>query len=202
MVNARSIDQSDSSTHGSPNRRRLSRRWVPIVVVAVVIFSFANVAISLSRPTIPDEIEGLVFYPDLTPTVADGEVSYAMTPPAGGAHAAKSLECGIYFHPVENRKAVAALATGAVWFAYRPDISEETYSQLEDFTEGEFDTFMTPYPGLQEPVVITAWGVQLVPDGGRDTRIASFIRDYKNSDRAPYTDLRCGAEQSVPAPAN
>ncbi|MEZ4568780.1 MAG: DUF3105 domain-containing protein [Thermomicrobiales bacterium] len=134
------------------------------MALAVVVLATASALYSLSRPSIPDEIEGLIAYGDIPSEIVDGPVDYSMDPPAGGQHAAMPLECGLYFHPVENEKAVASLATGAIWVAYDPDALSE--SQLEDlkvFGEGNEDVLMTPYPDLPHPVVISAWGFQLYP---------------------------------------
>jgi hypothetical protein len=186
------------SGHGDPRARRFSRRWVPIVAIALIAISIASASYSLSRPSIPKEIEGLIYYSSMESSIAEGPVEYDQLPPAGGAHAATSLECGIYFVPVEDEQAVAALATGAVWVAYDPEMSERELDDLKIFGEGEEDVFMTPYEGLPHPAVLTAWGVQLYPDSPTDTRIASFMRDFKNADSAPYPDLSCLAGQEVP----
>ncbi len=187
-----------SASHGDPTARRLSRRWVPIITIATILVAVASASYSLSRPSIPDEIEGLIFYSNLESGAVEGTVTYDQTPPAGGAHTATSLECGIYFNPIADEQAVAALATGAIWVAYDPAISDEELEDLKLFGEGERDVFMAPYPDLPHPAIITAWGVQLYPDSPTDTRIASFIRDYKNADSAPYPDLPCHAEERVP----
>jgi hypothetical protein len=171
---------------------------VPVVALAVIAISIASATYSLTRPSIPDEIEGLITYGDLPSVPVDGPVTYGQVPPPGGQHARTTLECGLYFEPVEDEQAVAALATGAVWVAYNPSISVREIDDLELFGEGESDVFMAPHPDLPEPYVITAWGVQLHPDSATDPRIASFIRDYKNADSAPYPGLPCHAGQSVP----
>lgn len=183
--------------HGNPAARQFSRRWVPIVAAILILISIASSLYSLSRPSIPDEIEGLMFYEGLESSIATGPVDYDQIPPAGGAHAATSLECGIYFVPVKDEVAVAALATGAIWIAHDPNLSEREMADLELFGEGNEDVFMTPYEGLPHPVVITAWGVQLYPDSPTDPRIASFLRDYKNADSAPYPELPCEQGQEV-----
>lgn len=172
---------------------------MPIIVVILILVSLVNVLISLNRPSIPDEIEGLITYPGLTPEAVTGTVDYTIVPPAGGPHAPASLECGIYRVPVEEERAVAAMATGAVWIAYDPELSEGEVSALTDFAEGEIDTFMSPHPDLPADVVVTAWGVQLYPDDPNDVRIGAFLRDYRNGDQAPYTDLHCSEGQTLPS---
>lgn len=178
-------------SHGDPRARRRSRIWVPIVAGALLVVAIVNVAVSLNRPSIPEEIEGLIVYENVDDGVAEGQVTYETIPPAGGLHAATSLECGIYFSPVPNERAVAALATGAVWIAHDPNLTEIELDDLKLFSEGELDVFMSPYEDLPNPIVITAWGVQLYPDSPTDTRIASFMRDYTNGERAPARDLAC-----------
>ena len=190
--------QNHGSGHGDAKARKASRIWVPVVAAGVFAIALTSTLYSLSRPSIPDEIEGLIEYGNIPSTVVDGPVNYSLDPPAGGQHAAASLECGIYFNPVENETAVAALATGAVWIAYDPTMPQQDLDELKAFGEGEEDIFMTPYPDLPHPTIVTAWGVQLYPDAPDDPRIASFIRDYKNADSAPYRDLPCHAETSVP----
>ncbi len=168
------------------------------MVAFLVIFTLINVYISLSRPTIPDEIQGLIVYDDLTSLAVAGPVSYPMTPPAGGSHAAATLECGIYRLPVDNEQAVAALATGAVWIAYDPELPQAEIDGLEDFAEGDREIFMSPYEGLPNPIVVTAWGYQLYPDSSADVRLGSFMRDYKNGPDAPARNLECLQEVTVP----
>lgn len=185
------------SGHGNAEARRASRVWVPVVAAGVFAIALASTLYSLSRPSIPDEIEGLIEYGNIPSAVVDGPVNYSLDPPAGGQHMATSLECGIYFGPVENEAAVAALATGAVWIAYDPAISARDLNELKAFGEGEEDVFMASYPDLPQPIVVTAWGVQLYPDSPGDPRIASFIRDYKNADSAPHSDLPCHAETVI-----
>ena len=183
--------------HGSAEARRASRLWVPLAAAAVFAIALASTLYSLSRDSIPEEIEGLIEYGDIPSVVVDGSVGYSIDPPPGGQHAATSLECGLYNVPVANERAVAALATGAIWIAYEPSLSEPELDELKVFGEGEFDVFMAPYPELPQPLVITAWGVQLHPDAPTDPRIASFIRDYKNADSAPYPDLACSEGEIV-----
>ena len=183
--------ERDARGRDDARARRISRIGVPLVAGLLVIIAVVNVLIGLNRPSIPDEIEGLIFYSDVPNGVVGGPVDYDSVPPAGGLHAATTLECGIYFDPIANEKAVAALATGAVWIAYDPALSETEVDNLKLFAEGELNIFMSPYPDMPSAIVLTAWGVQLYPDSPNDTRIASFIRDYTNGAQAPASQLDC-----------
>lgn len=187
--------------HGDTQARKASRIWVPIIAALVLTLSVGSALYSLSRDSIPDEIEGLIEYGNLPSVVVNDPVGYSIDPPPGGQHAATSLECGLYNIPVENERAVAALATGAIWISYEPSIDEHDHEGLEVFGEGEIDVVMAPYPELPEPIVITAWGYQLYPDSPEDPRIASFIRDFQNADSAPYPDLACRDGVEIPQSA-
>jgi hypothetical protein len=190
--------EGDARGRDDARARRLSRIGVPLVAVVLVIIAVVNVLIGLNRPSIPDQIEGLIVYTDVPNGVASGPVEYDTVPPAGGQHAATTLECGIYFDPIANEQAVAALATGAVWIAYDPALSETEVDNLKLFAEGELNVFMSPYPDMPSDIVLTAWGVQLYPDSPSDTRIASFIRDYTNGAQAPAPQLECLDGVAVP----
>ncbi len=192
---------SPRAGHGDTSKRRASRIWVPVVAFVVTVIAVGSALYSLNRDAIPDEIAGLIEYGDLPSIATNDAVAYSITPPPGGQHALASLECGRYTIPVEDERAVAALATGAVWIAYDPEIEEHELENLEIFEEGEIDVVMAPYPDLPEPIVITAWGVQLYPDSAEDTRIASFMRDYLNADSAPFPNLSCRDGVEIPGAA-
>jgi hypothetical protein len=49
---------------------------------------------------------------------------------------------------------------------------------------------MSPYPSQTKPVVLTAWGVQLVIDSLPDDRIAKFITSYEQGPQNPKLGTR------------
>jgi hypothetical protein len=102
--------------------------------------------------------------------------------------------------PVEDRNIVASLATGAVWIAYRPDLSEHDFQTLRSASDGVLDVLITPYPGLQAPVVLTAWGRQMEIQDPSDERIKLFVYVYKNREWAPERDKSCSIGVGLPSP--
>lgn len=138
-----------------------------------------------------EQIDGVIEYPGLISSVQEGEISYAETPPVGGAHAAITQACGIYRVPVSDPNAVASLATGAVWLAYNPDLPQAEIDALYDWAIGERDLIVAPYPGLPAPIVVTAWGAQLSVDSAADARLVPFFVQYKNAPSAPFPDQHC-----------
>ncbi|HEX2281742.1 MAG TPA: DUF3105 domain-containing protein, partial [Thermomicrobiales bacterium] len=109
-------------SHGSDRARKFSKVLVPVAVVALIVFSIVNVYLALRRDRLPEEIDNLVVYENVSNEVVSGPIDYEIEPPPGGPHAGVVQDCGRYRVPVQNENAVASLATGAVWIAYHPDL--------------------------------------------------------------------------------
>ncbi|WP_392542127.1 DUF3105 domain-containing protein [Oryzobacter telluris] len=117
-------------------------------------------------------------------------VTYAQSPPVGGNHNPTWLNCGVYTAPVKNENAVHSLEHGAVWVTYRPDLPAADVAKLVASVP---DTYMvvSPYEGLDAPVVASAWGVQLKLTGVGDQRLAEFIKQYRNGPQTPEPGASC-----------
>lgn len=177
--------------------RRLGIAGAIVGVVAVLSLIAGAIIVSYTPPVDPDSIsiEGLQEFPDVPANhvaeAVDYEADYGMTPPAGGNHAAAWLNCGIYDQEQQNENAVHALEHGAVWVTYNPD--EVSGSDLETLRNSVPSTYMivSPYPGLDSPVVASAWGVQVALDGVSDERLDDFITKYWKAASAPEPGAAC-----------
>ncbi len=127
-----------------------------------------------------------------------GKVTYPQSPPAGGNHSSIPLNCGIYSTPVPNENAVHDLEHGAVWITYRPDLPKAEVVKLADFARGQIYLDLSPYPGLSAPVVVSAWGKQLRLTGASDTRLAAFVRKYKQGPQTPEPGAPCTGGVGTP----
>lgn len=185
-------------THGDERARKRSRVLVPIITVGLIIFSMVNVYIALQKEPLPSEIEGAVIYDDLSNEVVEGPIQYDVEPPIGGPNAGVVQDCGLYRVPVQNENAVASLANGAVWIAYDPNLPAADVDNLRAFAEDQLFVILAPYPGLDSPVVLTAWGVQAHIDNTLDPRIPGFIQEYMNGDQAPISNGTCSGGVTVP----
>jgi hypothetical protein len=116
-------------------------------------------------------------------------VDYPQDPPVGGAHDPSWQKCQVYRAPVRNENAVHALEHGAVWITYPPDLPEADRNVLEQAAAGNAYVLVSPYPGLQDPVVVTAWGTQLRLDDVSDPRLPEFIARYAGN--GPELGARC-----------
>lgn len=106
-------------------------------------------------------------------------------PPVGGNHAAVPLTCGIYNQPVPNENAVHSLEHGALWITYRPALPAAQLGTLKGLVQGNDHRLLSPYPELPQPIVATAWGVQLEVSSADDPQLAQFVRTYTQGVTTP-----------------
>lgn len=115
------------------------------------------------------------------------QVAYTHSPPMGGAHDYAWATCTgvVYPEPVRSENLVHSLEHGAVWIAYNPDqVSGEAVNLLAAKVENKPYMVMSPYPGLDSPISLQAWGHQLKVDDATDPRIDQFVIALQ---RNPYT---------------
>lgn len=137
------------------------------------------------------EIEGEQIFADIESLHVQSAVEYDMTPPAGGPHNPTWLNCGIYEEEVPDEYAVHSLEHGAVWVTYDPDaVSGDDLSALRELMPRSY-MILSPFPGLESPVVASAWGAQLTLDGVDDPRLIDFIVKYRQSPNAPEPGALC-----------
>lgn len=142
-------------------------------------------------------IEGMKILPDLGRGHQEGDISYASLTPGSGIHNPTWLNCGIYDEPVRTENVIHSMEHGAVWIAYRPDLPAEQVETLrnlvrrEQSRKGERLIVLAPKPGLEKPVVATAWRVQLELDQAGDERLANFVQLYQRGPFYPEPGASC-----------
>jgi hypothetical protein len=124
-------------------------------------------------------------------------VDYPQDPPAGGPHAPAWQKCAVYDAPVRNENAVHSLEHGAVWITYRPDLPESDREILAKLAEDQRYVLISPYPGLEDPVVASAWGAQLRLDDTSDPRLQAFIDRYAGNGPEPGANCDSGVERTI-----
>jgi hypothetical protein len=118
-----------------------------------------------------------------------GHIDYAEHPPIGGPHNVVWQNCGVYDAPIHSEHAVHALEHGAIWITYRPGLPADQTDALKAIAADDY-ILVSPYPGLNSPVIATAWNHQIRLDGAGDQRLRPFIDEYKNN---PATTPEFGA---------
>ncbi|PPG13865.1 hypothetical protein C5C74_14440 [Rathayibacter sp. AY1E8] len=173
-------------------RKRGARIWIwslsALAVLAVggivAVTVFGNQQIVEAR-----EIDGLQTF-DNDATHVAGAVDYPQTPPAGGPHNAVWMNCGVYDEPVPNENAVHDLEHGAVWATYDPELPQ---SEVDALIAAMPDTYsvVSPYEGLESPIVLSAWDAQVAIDSPEDPRIDAFVERFWQSSSAPEPGAPC-----------
>lgn len=136
------------------------------------------------------EIEGVESFEHSTQHV-DDEVDYEQTPAAGGPHANAWLNCGVYSEPQQEEYVVHSMEHGAVWLTYDPEqVSDADIDTLESYVPSSY-AVLSPYPGMETPVAVSAWNHQLKVDSVDDERIREFFEEYWRSDDVPEPGALC-----------
>ncbi len=149
-----------------------------LVVILVVLGSFVY-----DRFTGWDLKDHVVTYfgkDDVSRKHYAGPVLYEQIPPVGGLHNGVPQTCGFYDQYIENAHAVHSLEHGAVWITYDPSLPTDRVEKLRQIATQPY-VLVSPYPGLDAPVIISAWGHQLTLDDVDTGKNDAFMREYKNS---------------------
>jgi hypothetical protein len=156
-----------------------------LVLGIVLVSSFVN-----NRNRTAD-IEGVEFFAVPGGQHVQTAVDYPQTPPVGGPHHPVWQDCGVYDEPVINEHAVHSLEHGAVWITYQPDLPAEQVARLADITRQSSHRLLSPYPGIDSPVIATAWGYQLRLEGADDPRLMQFVLKYEQGPTTPEPGALC-----------
>ena len=185
-----SISRKEQRRQALMRQRR--RRQLMIGLPAIVFVTLFGYLI-FQRCLAP--IEGLeVFGPQDQGHDASVVFEESSLPPVGGVHHPTWLNCGVYREPVELPYAVHSLEHGAVWLAYHPDLPDEQIAALEAYADSY--TLVAPYPGLESPIVATAWGARLQVESAPDGNLENFIRRYRG--QGPEAGATCSGGVGQP----
>jgi hypothetical protein len=197
---------SNPSARGKSNKRYASTRrkrkqnpstllWIigGVGLIALAVFLVARNTGATVGP-----IEGVQNYANLDRSHTTEKVNYNPAPPVGGAHAAAWLNCGVYTAPVSNENAVHSLEHGAIWITYQPELAGDELASLQTLTRQSSFRLLSPYPGLDSPIVASAWGYQLKLDRADDPRLADFIEKYEQNPLGPEPGAACTGGVGTP----
>ncbi|WP_298458332.1 DUF3105 domain-containing protein [uncultured Cellulomonas sp.] len=185
-------------------QRRAERRrtglitGVSALVAAVLIAVTAIVIVGEQRrqsdvaEAAAGDISGVQTFTDLSATHVQQPVQYEQTPPVGGDHAGAWANCGTYTEPIPSELGVHSLEHGAVWITYSPDVPTEQVQRLTDLAGGNAYVLLSPFDGLPEqPIVASAWGLQLPLETADDPRLEQFLVKYQQGEQTPEPGAPC-----------
>lgn len=117
----------------------------------------------------------------LTNRHVEGELTYKVSPSVGGDHNSIWQNCmgDIYTQEIPEEHATHSLEHGAVWITYRPDLPADQVAKLQEKVQGRDFMLMSPYPNLDSPITLQAWGFNLKVDSADDKRIDEFIKAFR-----------------------
>ena len=120
-----------------------------------------------------------------------GTVDYPETPPSGGDHAGVWQNCGAYEEPIGTENGVHTLEHGAVWVTYQPELDEAPRQALATIADEQSFVLVSPFRGLTDPIVVTAWDRQLRLTSADDPRLLEFIQAFRNGPTTPELGAAC-----------
>lgn len=193
-------------------RKQLAKRrrgkvvwWIvgSTAAVAVVGLIVASIVLTPPPPKAYEagsegvDIEGVDTFENVADHV-EGTVDYEQSPPTGGPHNAVWLNCGTYSEPVPSENAVHSMEHGAIWVTYDAGrLSGEELTALKAQLPSSY-AILSPYEGLQSPVVLSSWNHQLKLESADDERIGQFFEEYWRSQNAPEPNAACTGAYDAP----
>ncbi len=195
----------------APRRRNApsSRQfvWVAAAAVLVIAGALAVGALSLAGGAAGSNggplPSGATTFAENDHQHVTGAVQYDHNPPAGGAHNAVWLNCGVYVSTVNDTNAVHSLEHGAVWITYQPDLPASAVSALQDLVTSNYSgtqryLVLSPYPGIPAPIVASAWGAQLQVNSASDPRLLQFIKHFQGGAQGGEQGGECTGGTGTP----
>lgn len=176
-----------------------------VLLIGILVYAVTNQGSGFVDPleAADDSVSGVQVDEDQTAQHTPLPVTYEKNPPTGGNHNATPQNCQVYTQPIASEHAVHSLEHGAVWVTYRPDLPADQVRELTGKVEGDPYRLMSPFPGLDSPVTLQAWGRQLKVKSASDSRVDKFLDAYTNGPQAPERGAVCqgtGATGPLQAP--
>jgi hypothetical protein len=129
----------------------------------------------------------------LSQTHVTKTVKYPMTPPAGGDHDARWMNCNgdVYTKELNNMNAVHSLEHGSVWVTYTSKAKKADVEALAAKVKKTPYTLMSPYEGQAAPIMLTAWGHQRTVTSASDANVDKFFETYVQGEQTPEKGATC-----------
>lgn len=151
---------------------------------------------SSDRPAPPEGVQS--FKVPERPDHVEKSVSYSQTPPVAGDHWPVWQNCGFYETSIKDERAVHSMEHGAVWVTYRPDLPAGQAEALQDVASDQDYVLVSPYLNLPAPVVVSAWGKQLLLKEADDPRLKQFVESFTEGPQTPEPGAPCTDGEGKP----
>ena len=85
-----------------------------------------------------------------------------------------------------------------MWVTYDPDaVKGDDLATLKSYLPSSY-VILSPYEGLDSPVVLSNWNHQLTLDSVDDSRIPEFFEEYWRSADVPEPNALCSGALDAP----
>ncbi len=117
--------------------------------------------------------------------IAEGSAfsGYNSIPPTSGFHWPVPAKWGIHEEPVPNERQVHNLEHGGVHIQYTtqdPEIAKNVKELAQSLRAFPSCILVAPYPNMEHPIALTAWGVLLTLDTFDRKAIVDFVNVYRD----------------------
>ena len=179
---ARTERQMIAAAQAAKRRRNLMIRNVAIVLAVVVVLGGAITAYAINEANKPGQS---VPQQQSTHIATQDTVhaAYTTDPPTSGPHVPEVPNWGVYDHQFAKELQVHALEDAGVVINYQPTLDKAVVSRLADLARTyPKEVLMTPYEGLSDPIVLTAWTRIDRLQAFDEARIKRFIDAFRGID--------------------
>jgi hypothetical protein len=170
-----------------------------VLLIGILVYAVMNQGsgFTTAEKKLDRSFDGLTVEKDLGRKHVEGAVKYDTSPPIGGNHNSAWENCGVYTTQIPNEHAVHSLEHGAVWITYRPDLPADQVKTLAAYAQSSGYVLVSPYPGLDVPVSLQAWGRQLKVQSASDSQVKKFVDGYAQGPQTPEKGAACSGGTSA-----
>ena len=199
-------NQSRQTRKPTPAQQRRSvwqKRFGRPQMIALAIVVVLGVVVIFVTQSSGNSLPWSVF-PETNHQHVTGNVQYDHSPPAGGAHDAVWLNCGIYTSPVRVENVVHSMEHGSVWITYSKKATQAQISQLTTYVQthyfgSERYLVLSPYNAQATPFVASAWGAQLTLSHLNFKLLNKFVKYYQGGAQGNEPNGPCTGGTGTPS---
>jgi len=173
------------------------RRLAAVALAAMLVVGCSSGSAATSE-TAGSSIAGVTIERAASHNHKQGTIDYpGKKPPSGGDHNPVWLTCGAYSQRPPDENAVHSLEHGATWIAYGPGLAAVDVAKLRAFAT-QPKVIVSPYAGMDAPIVVVAWEHRLEVQSASDPRIQQFIDAYGHGKVSPEPNGTCAGGVGQP----
>lgn len=148
-----------------------------LVVVGLGYFLFQ----ASEKPVDPSQMPGETIENQGAEHIPEGSFEhppYNSNPPTSGWHWNPAAEWGVYKTALPDERFIHNLEHGGIWISYKPTVSAETITMLEDFAKRYRKVIVAPREANDANIALAAWTHLQKLDVYDENTIIRFIEAY------------------------